>query len=79
MSRIKLRRLEEIDFVLFGAGERYRRICDIGDDVDPEWGMNYVTLSCAELQALNEGRCIWMTDGEYATVIRGPREVKDEQ
>lgn len=78
MSRRKLRRLEEIDFVRSDEGERYRRICDIGDDVDPEWGMNYVTLSCTELQALNDGRCIWMTDGEYSTVIRGPREVKDD-
>ena len=74
MSKIKLRRLEEIDFVQFDAGEKYRRICDLDDEVDPEWGMNYVQLSAAELRALNDGKCIWMTDGEYATVIRGLKE-----
>lgn len=45
-------------------------ICKIGGEVDPMWGMNCILLSKEQINALLDGDCVWLTDGEYATVLR---------
>lgn len=46
------------------------RVCKIGDEVSPMWGMNCVLLSRDQIAGLLNGDCIWLTEGEYATVLR---------
>lgn len=53
-------------------------ICKIGDGVNPMWGMNCVLLSKEQINALLNGDCVWLTDGEYATVLRAEQEEEGE-
>lgn len=49
-------------------------ICKIGGEVNPMWGMSCILLSKEQIDALLNGDCVWLTDGEYATVLRAEQE-----
>lgn len=53
-------------------------VCKIGDEVSPMWGMSCVLLSKDQIAGLLNGDCIWLTDGEYATVLRAAPAEEDE-
>lgn len=72
----KLVTLEESDFSRLEGG--YIHICKIGGEVDPMWGMNCILLSKEQINALLNGACVWLTDGEYATVLRAEQAEEGE-
>lgn len=48
--------------------DRYNRI-NIGESIDPMWGLRTYVVSMDDLRHLESGGCLYGEDGEYATVI----------
>lgn len=44
-------------------------LIDRGQEVNPMWGIDTVKITDADIEELKSGKCLYFTDGEYATVL----------
>lgn len=65
--------LVKIDETVYDAPNVCRQV-DVGDIVDGLWGHREFTLSASDIAHLLRGRCLYTTDGEYATIIALQRD-----
>lgn len=57
-------------------GPEYVEIVDINDDVDPWFGINPMVITEEQINQLKNGKVIYFSDGEYASVVALDKVVK---
>ena len=57
---------------LIKDNEDYNMITGLVDrdqEVDPMYGIDTVKITAEDIESLKSGKCLYFTDGEYATVL----------
>lgn len=72
MNNVKVKDLFEVPL----KGSDYVEIVDINDDVDPWFGINPMVITEEQINQLKNGKVIYFSDGEYASVVGLDKVVK---
>lgn len=44
-------------------------VVDRNQEVDPMYGIDAVKITAEDIESLKSGKCLYFTDGEYATIL----------
>ena len=72
MSNVKVKNLFRFPL----KSSDYVEIVDINDDVDPWYGINKMVITEEQINQLKNGKVIYFSDGEYASVVALDKVVK---